>query len=260
METTSLADRIAETEEIMRRYQPPEGYYLCFSGGKDSMVMYEIAKKAGIKFDAHYHLMTIEPPPLIDFIKEHYPEIPIEPPLKTMEELIVQKKIPPLRTIRYCCYYFKRRCGMGRIKLIGLRHAESSRRAKRGVYEKNNRRVEGDYYVHPILHWTDKEIWQYISMNNLPYCSIYDAGRDRIGCVLCPFQKDKQRAEDIRDFPEVARYILNACRKSFFINKDKFTGYDFQSGDDIFDWWLEKWQDTPPDERYSRLVDPEKRG
>lgn len=256
-----LQARIDESIRLFRQYEPPEGYYLCFSGGKDSSVLYDIAKKSGVKFDIHYHYMTIEPPPLIDFIKEHYPEVPIEPPLKTMEELIIQKRIPPLRTMRYCCYYFKKRCGAGRIKVVGLRRAESSQRAKREIYEKNNRRKKNDYYLHPILDWTDKEIWQYITTEGLPYCRLYDEGRHRIGCVLCPFENWGQAQKDIKDFPEIAKYILNACRKSYEINKGAFTNnIPFNSGDDIFDWWLMKWQDIPEEERPSRLVDPDTRG
>lgn len=39
----------------------PEGYYLCFSGGKDSQVIYELAKQAKVKFQAYYNVTTGSP-------------------------------------------------------------------------------------------------------------------------------------------------------------------------------------------------------
>uniref|UniRef100_A0A6M3LFR6 Putative phosphoadenosine phosphosulfate n=1 Tax=viral metagenome TaxID=1070528 RepID=A0A6M3LFR6_9ZZZZ len=39
----------------------------------------------------------------------------------------------------------------------------------------------------PIFHWLEWEIWEYIDSNNLPYCSLYDEGFSRLGCVICPF-------------------------------------------------------------------------
>ena len=43
----------------------PEGYYLCFSGGKDSQVIYELAKQAKVKFQAYYNVTTVDPPELV---------------------------------------------------------------------------------------------------------------------------------------------------------------------------------------------------
>lgn len=250
-----LQAKIDQSIKLFREHEPPEGYYLCFSGGKDSTVLYDLAKKSGVKFDVHYHLMTIEPPELLAFIREHYPEVPIEPPLKTMEELIIQKKIPPLRTMRYCCYYFKKRCGAGRIKAVGLRRQESSMRSKRDYYEKNERRKKNDYFLNPILDWTEKEIWQYITINGLPYCRLYDEGRKRIGCVLCPYENFAQKEQDVQQFPEIAGYILNACRKSYEQNKGTFTNeIPFESGEDIFDWWVGKWQGVDKADRLSSLI------
>ena len=37
------------------------------------------------------------------------------------------------------------------------------------------------FRIHPILHWTEKDIWDYIRMNNIPYISLYDEGYRSIG-------------------------------------------------------------------------------
>ena len=58
----------------LQEFEPPEGYYLAFSGGKDSIVIYDLAVRAGVKFDAHYSLTTVDPPELVHFIKAEFPD------------------------------------------------------------------------------------------------------------------------------------------------------------------------------------------
>ena len=128
--------------------------------------------------------------------------------------------------------------GEGRVKITGIRAEESSRRARRqSVEEAPNGNTS---FVHPILKWPKQDVWQFIHDNNLPYCSLYDEGFERIGCVLCPFQSESLTKRDLERFPAIADYYRRACRKSFQVNKDKFSddGHSWQSGDDIFNWWI----------------------
>ena len=113
----------------------PEGYYLCFSGGKDSQVIYELAKQAKVKFQAYYNVTTVDPPELVYFIRKMYPAVIINQPDTTMWELISQKHYPPTRRMRYCCSELKERGGKGRFVVTGVRWAESRKRRKRGFAE-----------------------------------------------------------------------------------------------------------------------------
>ena len=47
----------------------------------------------------------------------------------------------------------------------------------------------------PILYWKEWEIWDHIERYNLPYCSLYDEGFHRLGCVVCPFLCRPNQAE-----------------------------------------------------------------
>ena len=97
-----------------------DGYYLAFSGGKDSVVLYTLAKMAHVKFQAHYHLTTVDPPELVRFIRNEYPSVVFEYPELTMWDLIVKKQIPPTRKVRYCCDIFYRK------KVLMERNRENS--------------------------------------------------------------------------------------------------------------------------------------
>lgn len=65
-------DKVAIALQRLRTFEPPEGYYLAFSGGKDSQCVYHLCKEAGVKFDAHYSHTTVDPPEVIYFMREHY--------------------------------------------------------------------------------------------------------------------------------------------------------------------------------------------
>lgn len=96
-----VRDKVEIAKDRLRAFEPEEGYYLAFSGGKDSQCIYHIAKEAGVKFDAHYNLTTVDPPELVHFIKKNYPDVHIDKPEKTMWQLI-EKKGLPTRMKRWC--------------------------------------------------------------------------------------------------------------------------------------------------------------
>lgn len=120
----------------LKSFEPPEGYFLAFSGGKDSQCIYHLAQMAGVKFDAHYHVTSADPPELIYFIREHYPDVILDIPHDengkrvSMWSLIPQKRIPPTRIARYCCAELKEENDDGRMTVTGVRWAESARRKK----------------------------------------------------------------------------------------------------------------------------------
>ena len=59
--------------------------------------------------------------------------------------------------------------------------------------------------VSPIIHWTEKDVWEFLNAQNIPHCSLYDKGYKRIGCILCPMSNYKQKIREMNEFPHVKR-------------------------------------------------------
>lgn len=120
----------------LRSFEPPDGYHVAFSGGKDSQCVYHLCEMAGVKFEAHYNVTSVDPPELIKFIKSNYPDVIFDVPHDadgkriSMWSLIEEKLMLPTRIARYCCQALKEQNGKGRIVVTGVRWAESARRAK----------------------------------------------------------------------------------------------------------------------------------
>ena len=53
-----LERKIETAIKRLQSFEPPEGYYVAFSGGKDSQCIYHLCKLGGVKFDAHYGWQT----------------------------------------------------------------------------------------------------------------------------------------------------------------------------------------------------------
>ena len=149
-------DKVETAIETMRFFEPKDGsgYYLAFSGGKDSVVLKALADMAGVKYDAHYRVTSVDPPELVRFVKT-FPDVSIDIPRYkdgtpiTMWNLIPKKRIPPTRVQRYCCGELKEVGGEGRMTLTGVRWAESrNRRENQGrVTIYNKKADETDFFV-----------------------------------------------------------------------------------------------------------------
>lgn len=131
---SDLGEKVKASIERLKAFEPPEGYYLAFSGGKDSVVCKALLDMAGCKYDATYRITTVDPPELVQFIKEKHPDVVREYPryndgsVATMWNLIPKKLMPPTRLVRYCCQVLKESGGDGRMTVTGVRWAESYKR------------------------------------------------------------------------------------------------------------------------------------
>lgn len=136
-------DILRKAERLALQYSE-KGFFLAFSGGKDSQCLYHIAKLAGVKFEAHYSRTGIDHPELVQFIKRNYPDVIWDRPDTTFWDLVIKRRMLPTRQFRYCCEVLKEGNGANTVTLTGVRRAESIKRASRNIYEVSNRKFSSD--------------------------------------------------------------------------------------------------------------------
>jgi phosphoadenosine phosphosulfate reductase len=248
----SLDAKIDRAIALLQEYEraalklSPDGYYLAFSGGKDSMVIHQLAIEAGVKFKAWYNLTTVDPPELVQFIKRHYPDVKWNRPKASMMTKLVDKSNgPPTRLARWCCEEYKEQGGKGKMKVIGVRIAESARRAKLWREFRPCKNGTETGYLAPIAYWTDDDVWRFIRERNMPYCELYDQGFKRLGCVGCPMAGPNMQAIEFARWPKIeARW-----KRAVFKFWDKWHGVpsirgkrrwfeDKGSAQGLWDWWI----------------------
>lgn len=266
----------------LRAYEPvTEPYYLCYSGGKDSDVIRILAMLAGVKHEIHHNLTSVDAPETINYIKS-IPDVIIDIPHDkdgnriSMWSLIVKNGFPPTRKMRYCCSELKEKGGKGRMKITGVRAAESINRAKNagmikitgkpktvqktaeimGVdYEltqqgglvmnmdndKSRRLVERCYrtthlMINPIIDWTDSDVWEFLNYYGCKANPLYQCGEKRIGCIGCPMQ-GKKIIQDFDRYPKYKNLYIRTFDRMLEAHPHKEYHYSWHSGIDVFDWW-----------------------
>lgn len=134
---------LQKAERLALAYDSGGGYYLAFSGGKDSQALLHITQLAGVRYTGHMNLTSVDPPEVIRFVKQHYPEVELIKPKASIYQIAQKKGLLPTRRVRWCCNEYKENAGAGRVTLIGIRHQESTRRAKRNEVEISSRKFSG---------------------------------------------------------------------------------------------------------------------
>lgn len=230
MDKVEESIRLIQKGEKLALALNPDGYMVGFSGGKDSQVLLDLVKKAGVRYVAHYGVTTNDPPENVQFIRQYYPEVIFVHPKENLFKLISHKGLPTMYH-RYCCAIFKEQIGAGSAVLTGVRAEESRKRAKYNevaifshrkehadrakkhsideIEANEHRCIKGKdkLMLYPILRWTEQDVWDYIRENNLPINPCYKKYK-RVGCMFCPFSSTKQITEYERRFPRCKQHIL----------------------------------------------------
>lgn len=254
-------DLLRRSERLALRMNP-KGFWLAFSGGKDSQCLYHLAKMAGVKFEAHYSLTTLDPPELVRFIRDKYPDVVIDRPALTFLQLCKKKKILPTRIMRFCCAELKESAGIGYVTLIGVRHSESARRARRGEMEVSDYKFNGSFdefeiydetthgcyngrdklMLAPIIKWDDRMVWSFLKDNNIEYCKLYDEGWSRLGCLFCPMSSIKNIRRDERRYPRYKAALVRTI--SWLLTNTDFCNTLVErynaTAEEIYEAWVSK--------------------
>lgn len=212
-------DIVSETIRMIRSLSKEIKFCLRFSGGKDSVVAKWLLQKAGVPFEAHFSRTSVDSPELLQFVNRYHSDVIQEKNRQSMFQLIVKKGFPPTRICRYCCTEFKERLvcplqieGRDVFTITGVRKQESRKRRSRSMIE-TCQRHKGVQFYHPIIKWSDEQIWELIEQEHIPYCSLYDEGFTRIGCIGCPCSSPENMEREFRRWPQFEKAYLWAFDK-----------------------------------------------
>lgn len=227
--------------KLLREHEPEDGYYVAFSGGKDSCVIKELVRMARVKHECWYNQTTIDPPELVRFIKQHHADVRWNIPKHGNMMARIAYMGMPTRFARWCCKEYKETGGHGRVCVFGVRAAESRGRTLRWreLSESFGRTV-----VCPIVYWSDDHVWEFLSAYSVPYCKLYDEGQSRLGCVGCPLKNRREREADFALYPKFGRNWKEAARK-YWESKQGARGRNGKphfaarfTFDEFWEWWM----------------------
>lgn len=224
---------IDHTIDRLRAFEPDEGYYGAFSGGKDSQALYHVAQIAGVSVDWHFHKTSVDPPQLLRFIRRNYPDVLWDRPTHTMFQLILREKMLPTRLIRFCCRELKERGGAGRVVLAGVRAQESPKRARYAMITPCQ--LTHKTLVYPLLDWSARDVWEFLQSQGIAHCELYDFPYKfkRIGCIGCPMA-GKKVWKDFRFFPNHKRAYLKTIDRL----RKQGLFQEFDSSEAVLKWWV----------------------
>ena len=243
----SLGAFVADSIKLLRENVPTDGqpYWGCFSGGKDSCVIKELARVAGVPVEWHYNVTTIDPPELVRFIRREHPDVSFDRPKHNFFTVALKRGFPT-RRVRWCCEEFKeKRSPKGRVLIFGVRAAESARRAKAWTPVTWHHRQNAPV-VCPIIEWSDVHVWEYIRRENIPYCKLYDEGFKRLGCIGCPMAGQAGREREFARWPGYERKWKQLFRDIWQRRtgsqqrdgREWFGNRFFDNWEEMWDWWM----------------------
>lgn len=200
---------------------------LCYSCGKDSDVILELAKMSGIPFVPIYKQTSIDPPGTTTHAKEMGVEI--RRPKETFFKL-VERKGSPSRFKRFCCEKLKEYKIYDRA-IVGIRRSESTKRAamykEPEVCRVYNAKEKVRQYL-PILEWTDEDVECFIAERKIKCAPVYydEYGRfhveRRLGCIGCPLKSDNGLS-DFKKYPKFFKQYVKSYQKFL----DNHTGSNY---------------------------------
>lgn len=205
---------------------------ISYSGGKDSDVILELAKMAGIPYRAIYKNTTIDPPGTVKHAIDNGAEV-LRPSMSFFD--LIKKNGLPSRFARFCCSYLKEYKVLDRA-VQGIRRSESVKRAE--IYKEPTMcRFYGSKKVHvevfmPILEWTDEDVVEFISERSIKCHPLYydEQGNfhveRRLGCIGCPLASRKKRREQFMQYPKMLKLWIKNVQINLNNNPDtKSWGY-----------------------------------
>ncbi|HJH29879.1 MAG TPA: sulfate adenylyltransferase subunit 2 [Methanosarcinaceae archaeon] len=205
---------------IREAYKQFKDIAILWSIGKDSTTLMWLVRKAfygNVPFPALHIDTSYKFREIYEFREEWSKKWNMNLVISSNEEALKAGMGPDAEDKLACCGQLKTEALKQTINkhrykalLLGIRRDEHGIRAKERVFSPRNKQFQWDYKdqppelwdqfknkqqgeqhirVHPLLHWTEQDIWDYIKRENIPTVDLYfakDGKRYRsIGCETC---------------------------------------------------------------------------
>ena len=180
-------------------------FYVAFSGGKDSVVAFDIVQRAlphddFMVFFANTDMEFPTTLSLVNYVEQWCKAIKIEfrqVSAVFSAEQSWKKFGPPARRLRWCCTVHKTApiinklsevIGLNRLRSVMITGVRGDESTTRSDYDDISlgKKMPGQYSFHPILDWSSAEVFLHIFAEKLPLNEAYKYGFSRVGCIMCP--------------------------------------------------------------------------
>lgn len=234
-----LKKKIEQSVKLLRATCGGDVVEVSYSGGKDSDVILQLAKEAGIKYRAIYKNTTIDPPGTV----KHVHDMGVEEilPKKNFITLIQERGFPSRRR-RFCCSEIKEYKILDKV-IIGVRREESKKRSE--MYEEPtacrlyNGKKDHVEQIYPILEWTKEDVKEFIEDRGIVCAPVYyrvgqfDVNQ-RLGCMCCPLQSYKKRIAEFKKYPNMVKLY---CRNGQIYIQNHPDSLVAKEHKDVYSWF-----------------------
>lgn len=216
-----LTEKIERSKQIIAAaLEEAKGAMATFSGGKDSLVLLHLIRSVqggkiaipvlnidtGVKFPEIYRFID-KMQRLWGFNLLRENNIGAIPPGEIGQDQV------------QCCYHLKtvplkRALEKYRVSHLftAIRRDEHPARAGEDYISPRENHIR----VQPLLHFTREDIWAYIRLHHLPYCSLYDRGYVSLGCQPCTRPAGPGEAERSGRAPAKEKAMPGLRRLGYF--------------------------------------------
>ncbi|HOT23929.1 MAG TPA: phosphoadenylyl-sulfate reductase [Thermoleophilia bacterium] len=188
VDNLNFKQKVDRSLELIDHYyaQHGDGLVVANSLGKDSVVVWDLAKRVSPKIRGFVVTTRYKPAATKKFMRElvaRYPETRVfentadipdglykTDPDRCCDLLKVQPVRWAIEEMGVTCWVTGLRCTEGRTRTDYLEVEE---------------RDEGLLKLNPILPWHEREVWQYIAVNGIPVNPLYAEGYRSLGCEPC---------------------------------------------------------------------------
>lgn len=188
VDSLNFAQKVERSLELIKQAyrEYGEGLVVANSLGKDSGTIWHLAKRVSPKIRGFIVTTRYKPAETIKFMKEQvarYPELKVfgsdvdipddlykTDPDKCCNLLKVEPTRRAIKEMNVTCWVTGLRCTEGRTR-TDFREVEE--------------RDPGLVKLNPILIWYEREVWQYLALNQVPVNPLYAKGYRSLGCAPC---------------------------------------------------------------------------